>query len=247
MPNSMCARGALLRQFVVQSHGFQFTSERRAKPGMVGMAPGDNLSLALFTKYMPFAGSASSGRRGGGRRRGLRCRDTMAASQAGGASCQQKQARCHEPAVYRRCQLTCGLCTAAASRAALSSVLWIAYLSSYQHMGRAMASCTGGCACGPVEIDAHAPSERTSITTVQRLIVTHVETGGSCLLTLTILPSTSSGEFKWKLIGLLLGENAAGDKWLPPGAIRDLASKSARVFFPGVDQRLPATTQVRDV
>ena len=60
MPNSMCARGSLLRQFVVRSHGFQFSSERRGKPGLVGLTPGDNLSLALFNKYTPFAAAASA-------------------------------------------------------------------------------------------------------------------------------------------------------------------------------------------
>ena len=91
-----------------------------------------------------------------------------------------------------------------------------------------------------------APSERVSITAVQRLIVTHMDTGGRCLLRLTILPSTSSGEHKWKLIGLLLGENTAGDSWLPPGAMRLQGVKGdhAGLFFPGLNERVPASSEV---
>ena len=91
-----------------------------------------------------------------------------------------------------------------------------------------------------------APSERVSITAVQRLIVTHMDTGGRCLLRLTILPSTSSGEHKWKLIGLLLGENTAGDSWLPPGAMRLQGGKGdhAGLFFPGLNERLPGSSAV---
>jgi hypothetical protein len=311
MPNSMCARGELLNQFVVSAEGFEYTSERMGKPGMVGLAPGDNLSLSLFAKYVPFDG-VSRIRRGAAYQKGLRCQDSPAFSDP--TYCEQKRQFCQNPIVFRRCRLTCGLCrpqpTQAVSRhLMISSVLWIAYLSSYQHMGRALAVCSGGCACGPIEIDAHAPqhgqsaacavplarllrlfrahtwclwaarhsqeeagplgiqprmlelaasisrewtthsqapSERKSITAVQRLIVTHMDTGGRCLLRLTILPSTSSGEHKWKLIGLLLGENTAGDSWLPPGAMRLQGVKGDRagLFFPGLNERVPAPSAV---
>ena len=89
-----------------------------------------------------------------------------------------------------------------------------------------------------------APSERVSITAVQRLIVTHMDTGERCLLRLTILPSTSSGEHKWKLIGLLLGENTAGDMWLPPGAMRLSQGKGAGMFFPGLNEKVATSTAV---
>ena len=243
MPGSeLCARGELLSQFVVTAEGFEYTSEHMGKPGMVGLAPGNNLSLSLFAKYLPFIG-IPRGQRGAAHQKSLRCQDSPAYSDP--TYCEQKHQFCHDPAVSRRCQRTCGLCspqpTQAVSRGLTSSVLWIAYLSSYQHMGRAMAFCSGGCTCGPTEIDAHAPTERTSITAVQRLIVTHLDTGGRCLLRLTILPSTSSGEHKWKLIGLLLGENTAGDSWLPPGAMRS-PGKGAGMFFPGLNERVATST-----
>ena len=153
---------------------------------------------------------------------------------------------------------------------ATTSVLWLAYLSSYQHMGRALVRCSGGCECGPVEIDAHVRSERVSVTAVQRLAVVHTAAQGGpvCALDLRILPTSSSGEpvappppfdrgstsrtpfsaphrrpfppgtdappcvttplrgeHKWKLLGLLLGGNLAGDAcglastwgWTPAG------------------------------
>ena len=164
MPNSMCARGELLNQFVVTAKGFEYTSERMGKPGMVGLAPGDNLSLSLFAKYVPFDG-VSRIRRGAAYQKGLRCQDSPAFSDP--TYCERKRQFCQSPMVFRRCRLTCGLCSpqptqAVSRRLMISSVLWIAYLSSYQHMGRALAVCSGGCACGPIEIDAHAPQHGQS-------------------------------------------------------------------------------------
>ena len=160
MPGSeLCARGELLSQFVVTAEGFEYTSEHMGKPGMVGLAPGNNLSLSLFAKYVPFVG-IPRGRRGAAHQKSLRCQDSPAYSDP--TYCEQKHQFCQYPAVSRRCQRTCGLCslqpTQAVSRGLTSSVLWIAYLSSYQHMGRVMAFCSGGCTCGPTEIDAHARS-----------------------------------------------------------------------------------------
>jgi len=270
-PNSMCARGELLRQRVVHSHGFVFTAERRAKPGFVATVPGSNLTVALFDAQVQSAtpaGDEEPAARVGGGRRGAwhgraqrkeplqRCQDHDEAQPGSRRSfCAQKQAWCHSRAVNKRCPVTCGLCsassraaTAVASDASSSSVLWLAYLSSYQHMGRARVLCEGSCTCGPSEIDAHIGSERTSVTTVHRLIVSRRgEAGartesseGRCLLTLTVLPGSSSPgtEHKFKLIGLLLGQNRAGDLWLPPGAMRSQEG-SNRLFFPGVDLPLP--------
>jgi len=126
---------------------------------------------------------------------------------------------------------------------ATTSVLWLAYLSSYQHMGRALVRCSGGCECGPVEIDAHVRSERVSVTAVQRLAVVHTAAHGgpACALDLRILPTSSSGEHKWKLLGLLLGGNLAGDAWMPPGSIR-YDGDTRSFFFPGADEKLPTQT-----
>ena len=190
MPNSMCARGELLNQFVVTAKGFEYTSEHMGKPGMVGLAPGDNLSLSLFAKYVPFDG-VSRIRRGAAYQKGLRCQDSPAFSDP--TYCERKRQFCQSPFVFRRCRLTCGLCSpqptqAVSRRLMISSVLWIAYLSSYQHMGRALAVCSGGCACGPIEIDAHAPQHGQSATSavplarLLRLFTAHTVALGSSAL-----------------------------------------------------------------
>ena len=84
-------------------------------------------------------------------------------------------------------------------------ILSLQHLTSYEHMGRVLATCAG-CVCAPEEIDAHT-TLRVSTTAVRSLRVTpHHE----CELSLTVLNTTSSGEHKWKLERLLL-ESDLGD------------------------------------
>lgn len=273
MPNSMCARGELLRQRVLDSRGFDFSLEQRGKPGLVGLQPHSTLRLALDTEARQAeaeaprrgrrgAGDGGSGGRlaaivrpsssGGGRRPTAtlpdpKCSDHdvgEAAHNGQSQACAQQQPWCHSRKVFKRCPLTCGLCSRVRGGAnATTSVLWLAYLSSYQHMGRALVRCSGGCECGPVEIDAHVRSERVSVTAVQRLAVVHTAAHGgpACALDLRILPTSSSGEHKWKLLGLLLGGNLAGDAWMPPGSIR-YDGDTRSFFFPGADEKLPTQT-----
>ena len=49
------------------------------------------------------------------------------------------------------------------------------------------------------------------------------------------------GEHKWKLLGLLLGGNLAGDAWMPPGSMR-YDGDTRSFFFPGADETLPTQT-----
>ena len=121
----------------------------------------------------------------------------------------------------------------------------LAYLQSYEHMGRALVSCSGSCACADSEIDAHtAPSPdrvRVSITAVRRIALRLLAPaqgassfpanrsgsgiradaeGGSprcCRLTVRILQATSSGEHKFKVSALLLALASESDNWQPPG------------------------------
>ena len=77
-------------------------------------------------------------------------------------------------------------------------ILSIMYLRSYEHMGRVRVGCERGCTCAPLDIDAH-DEERVSVSQLAELKVTqHRE----CILSLTVLPDTSSGSNKWKLLGL---------------------------------------------
>lgn len=95
-----------------------------------------------------------------------------------------------------------------------SAVLWIGYLRSYEHMGRARATCSGRCGCEPHVFDAHDFKSSVSVTDV-RSIVTHgvraeAPTGPSsgtqcCLLQLQVTQGSSSGEHKFKLMSILQG------------------------------------------
>ena len=125
-----------------------------------------------------------------------------------------------------------------------SLALWLGYLRSYEHMGRATVTCAGSCTCVPSEIDAHvSPSKdvpRVSVTAVRRIAIKLVSspngTGsaapivapagyspsdgsrlGCCQLRIRIEQATSSGEHKFKLLALLLAQPRASDHWQPPG------------------------------
>ena len=124
---------------------------------------------------------------------------TAAAAQA---FCARMRAHCGEhtyPKLLKQCRESCGMCLPASrspvpgaepsmaqliesadvaksqAKAAAARVvgLWLGYLQSYEHMGRATIQCAGACACAPSEIDAHAPplpnTPRVSITAVRRV------------------------------------------------------------------------------
>ncbi|KAG2495310.1 hypothetical protein HYH03_006582 [Edaphochlamys debaryana] len=82
--------------------------------------------------------------------------------------------------------------------------LFVHHLKSYEHMGRAEIRCVWGCTCTPVEVDAHI-QKRWSQTYLQRLDVSQ---SAECLLAITVLPGTSSGEHKFKVSGLVVADDA---------------------------------------
>jgi hypothetical protein len=83
----------------------------------------------------------------------------------------------------------------------------VAYLTSYEHMGRARLSCASGCACEAREVEAHR-SKRVSVseTAVLRVRPAAGGRGGGaaalarCVVRAEVLPGTSSGEHKFKVI-----------------------------------------------
>ena len=161
--------------------------------------------------------------------------------------------------LINQCPLSCGMCTPATAEGLPSQVesggmrkyerrtstapavdqspeglhaaLWLGYLQSYEHMGRATVRCTGGCACALSEIDAHIqPSKErpaTSITAVRRVALRFASaanesdgvmvTSSCCRLTVRIDEATSSGERKFKVLAVLLAETKPSDHWQPPG------------------------------
>ena len=83
-------------------------------------------------------------------------------------------------------------------------VLWLGFLRSYEHMGRARLHCDGQCSCTPDVIDAHDIKDGVSVTDVRRLPLRPArraadKADGCCRVHLHISAGTSSGEHKFKL------------------------------------------------
>lgn len=86
----------------------------------------------------------------------------------------------------------------------------LTYLASWQHMGRAQVRCllgmfTGGCNCtnAPRVVDAHI-SDRISVPKVIEFAAIAPSRARQCILEVIVLPGTSSGENKFKVIKLSL-------------------------------------------
>lgn len=91
-------------------------------------------------------------------------------------------------------------------------VLWLGFLRSYEHMGRAKVHCSGACACAPDTIDGHDIKDGVSVTDVRRIPLRpsrRADAGQAaescCRVSLRIAAGTSSGEHKFKVMSLLLG------------------------------------------
>ena len=94
------------------------------------------------------------------------------------------------------------------------SVLWIGFLRSYEHMGRARVTCSGACSCAADVIDGHDIKDGVSVTDVRRIGlrpnrgILGAALGASdecCRVRLEIASGTTSGEHKFKVMSLLLG------------------------------------------
>lgn len=209
------------------------------------------------------------------------------------AFCREQQGNCGEVGVIKRpgeppvdllkaCPASCGMCpaslpseppaaTATSSTAgpALREVgLWIGYLSSYEHMGRARLTCNGGCECAPSDIDAFVPPSpdrpRVSVTAVRRVALLLPNTSAAsgmvrngqglshdacCRLQLRIKNATSSGSHKFKLMAILLAEASGNEKWQPPGvkvgASRVLHMMNGATHAEEAEQRRPYSPEGR--
>ena len=91
-------------------------------------------------------------------------------------------------------------------------VLWVGFLRSYEHMGRARVSCSGACSCASDVIDGHDIKDGVSVTDVRRVGLRPNRRAGAdstleacCRVRLQIGTGTSSGEHKFKVMSLLLG------------------------------------------
>lgn len=76
------------------------------------------------------------------------------------------------------------------------------YLRSYEHMGKASVACTSGCSCSKKILDGHQ-SERSSQLHVLTVLVSQ---SPACVITVTVLNDTRSGDHKVKLAGVVVSE-----------------------------------------
>ena len=89
----------------------------------------------------------------------------------------------------------------------------VLYLQSFEHMGVALFSCAGACACDEIVVDAHnaqrvAGNAPVSLETVAPAIEIRYEgrprSRAVCQLRVRVLPNTTSGEHKFKVTALIV-------------------------------------------
>jgi hypothetical protein len=93
---------------------------------------------------------------------------------------------------------------------ARNTSLALAYLSSYEHMGIMEVTCIEGCACASHRIDGHHTRPESQTT----LHVIEVTRAPACKLRFNVLGETKSGEYKVKLIGVIVSA-VKGEHFMP--------------------------------
>ena len=107
-----------------------------------------------------------------------------------------------------------------ASRLALSQpfVVIIGHLISYEHMGQVSVQCEGECGCEEGPIDAHVEGGKFSVFKARTLNLRKVKPAApaagarpdcGCIVKLTILEKTGSGERKFKVLSLMTAARGA--------------------------------------
>lgn len=79
-------------------------------------------------------------------------------------------------------------------------------LKSYEHMGVANITCVN-CDCEAQRVDAHV-SENWSQGLIEQVVASQA---ADCVVRLTVLPDTSSGEHKFKVMGIMTAVDGLGD------------------------------------
>lgn len=280
-PSSRCARGAQLAPLIKStSHGFSLSDEGRyGKMGLVATAPGAELRLCLLGRdgiQAPKAvGHTASA---GARTAPSRCLDQQPAEVCAHVF---RSGHCWDR--YFWCRATCSMCSNASATLSLGRaptarsaswrtshepqhvVLWLGFLRSWQHMGRARLHCEGQCACDAITIDAHNGAFRNSVTAVQRAVLAlqarasepdahHIgggDSGGMCAceVVLVVRGESSSGEHKFKVLSVLLApprpDARLASEWDPPGtrlhadAVLDLMHRNATELAPRWERPRP--------
>jgi hypothetical protein len=110
--------------------------------------------------------------------------------------------------------------------------LQLSHLVSYERMGRASVTCVSGCACEPALLEGHDGSSRHSVPEMLRMLVSR---SSRCVVQLEVLPESSSGEHKVKLLGAVVStlRNATADVLALISAAESAAAEAAARPGPG--------------
>ncbi len=115
-----------------------------------------------------------------------------------------------------------------AGQAAAGVMMELAHLKSYESMGRAVFMCESGCKCEPALIDGHH-KQHVSLTFLHSI---RVSQAAECVVSLTVLPGTSSGQHKVKVVGLIISEEA-GTATQPYDLVGNIVEWSSNVALRG--------------
>lgn len=91
------------------------------------------------------------------------------------------------------------------------TVLTINHLKSYEHMGQAEVTCISGCTCQPTILEGHWQQHNSQLSP-HRFSVTQAP---QCTLKIRVTNSTSSGEHKVKIQGIIIADEATSADQLP--------------------------------
>eukprot|EP00798_Chlamydomonas_sp_ICE-L_P032025 gene32025-16549_t len=83
----------------------------------------------------------------------------------------------------------------------------IAYLASYESMGKATVACVSGCKCPPSIINGHHTARNSQL----HLHNIHVSQHPECVVSITVMAETDSGSTKVKIAGVMISEEIGSD------------------------------------
>ncbi|KAG2488213.1 hypothetical protein HYH03_013207 [Edaphochlamys debaryana] len=88
-------------------------------------------------------------------------------------------------------------------------IVELGFLRSYENVGRFMVRCIEGCVCPEASLDG-LHEHRNSQTFLHGLNVSQAE---RCVISITVLPETSTGKHKVKITGVMVSEDTAAKRF----------------------------------
>ena len=111
---------------------------------------------------------------------------------------------------------------------AKSVLVQLTYLTSYEHMGTARASCVEGCSCQEATVNALVKGEHHSVPKVHAL---HATPSSRCVVQLEVLAESGSGENKFKLLQVVVSTSQDASKRLAELQQAQLAAPASGGVF----------------